>query len=128
MKTLLLCLMLITAFTCFAEQQSACNDCSFVGTVIDSETGKPMPDVVIIAKSTSATGQQKVITDEQGQFNIPQLPSGTYTLHFQKNNYKPLEKRNLVVKKKASTLNIALTSANDNIDDYHSWLLKVDFL
>ena len=45
-----------------------------------------MADVIIVAKSL--TGEQKVITNEKGQFVIPSIPDGTYTLRFEKNNYK----------------------------------------
>ncbi|MHA7628542.1 YfbK domain-containing protein [Corallococcus sp. M7] len=60
-----------------------------IGTVIDTETKKPLPDVVITATSPSLVGDQTVVTDSQGNYRIPQLPSGTYTLRFEKEDFKP---------------------------------------
>ena len=84
-----------------------------------------MADVVIVAKSVTA--EQKVITDQKGQFVIPSIPDGTYTLRFEKNNYKSVEKKNLVVKNNTAKMNVQL-SVDDKEEDYHNWLLKVDFL
>jgi len=84
-----------------------------------------MADVIIVAKSL--TGEQKVITNEKGQFVIPSIPDGTYTLRFEKNNYKAVEKKNVVVKNISAKMNVQLL-VDDRDDDYHNWLLKIDFL
>ncbi len=54
-----------------------------VGTVTDIETKKPLPDVVVTATSPSLVGEQTVVTDANGDYRIPQLPAGTYTLRFE---------------------------------------------
>ena len=120
---LLLCLFGTFSSACFASG----NDCSFTGTVVDATSGKPMADVVIVAKGITISNEQKVITDEQGQFTIPSLPAGKYTLRFEKNNYKPVEKKNLIVKKNPAKLNVELL-LEENLEDHHNWLLRIDFL
>jgi len=125
MKTplLLSILFIIFSCTCFASEKNPCS--SFSGIVVDASSGKPMADVVIVAKST--TGEQKVVTNEKGQFVIPSIPDGTYTLRFEKNNYKAVEKRNVVVKNNSAKVNVQLL-VDEKEDDYHNWLLKIDFL
>ena len=124
MKALLLLLILGTfSSLCFASG----NECSFTGTVIDATSGKPMADVVIVAKGTALINEQKVKTDEQGQFTIPSLPEGKYTLRFEKNNYKPVEKKNLVVKRNPAKLNVELL-LEENQEDHHNCLLRIEFL
>ncbi len=124
MKTLLLIYILGTfSSICFASG----NDCSFTGTVLDAASRKPMADVTIVAKGAALNNEQKVVTDEQGQFTIP-LPAGTYTLRFEKNNYKPVEKKNFIVKKNPAKLNIELLLDENKEEDHHNWLLRIDFL
>ncbi|WP_375761743.1 von Willebrand factor type A domain-containing protein [Corallococcus exercitus] len=60
-----------------------------IGTVIATETKKPLADVVVTATSPSLQGEQTVVTDAQGNYRIPQLPAGHYTLRFEKESYKP---------------------------------------
>nr|WP_223646548.1 von Willebrand factor type A domain-containing protein [Corallococcus sp. EGB] len=60
-----------------------------IGTVIDTETKKPLADVVVTATSPSLVGEQTVVTDANGNFRIPQLPVGTYTVRFERESYKP---------------------------------------
>ncbi|AFE10895.1 von Willebrand factor type A domain-containing protein [Corallococcus coralloides DSM 2259] len=59
------------------------------GTVIDVETRKPIADVVVSATSPSLQGEQTVVTDAQGNYRIPRIPAGTYTVRFEKEEYKP---------------------------------------
>jgi len=127
MKTLLLsCLFASLSAISFASEKNPCSDYAFSGIVIDG-SGKPMADVIIVAKSS--VGQQKVVTDEQGQFKISCLPEGTYTLRFEKNNYKPVEKKNMVVaKNNSSKLNVQLLPDEAKDENSHSWLLKIDFM
>ena len=57
---------------------------TIVGTVVGAGDKKPAADVVVTATSPNLQGEQVVVTDEQGQYRIPQLPPGTYTLRFEK--------------------------------------------
>ncbi|NBD07860.1 TonB-dependent receptor [Corallococcus silvisoli] len=60
-----------------------------IGTVLNTEDKKPAADVVVTATSPNLQGEQTVVTDAQGNYRIPQLPPGTYTLRFEKETFKP---------------------------------------
>ncbi|WNG17885.1 von Willebrand factor type A domain-containing protein [Cystobacter fuscus] len=64
-------------------------DSVIVGAVVSAESKKPLPDVVVTARSPNLQGEQTVVTDSQGQYRIPQLPPGVYTLRFDKEAFKP---------------------------------------
>nr|WP_242594175.1 von Willebrand factor type A domain-containing protein [Corallococcus exiguus] len=66
-----------------------------IGTVIDTETKKPLQDVVVTATSPSLQGEQTVVTDVHGNYRIPQLPTGTYTLRFEREAFRPLARPEL---------------------------------
>lgn len=63
-----------------------------VGTVVSADGKKPVGDVVVTATSPNLQGEQTVVTDEQGQYRIPQLPPGTYSLRFEKDGFKPFNR------------------------------------
>jgi hypothetical protein len=125
---LLLCTFGTLGSMCFANEKRLCSDCSFTGIVVDATSKKPMAHVIIVARAASSNNEEKVVTDEQGQYSIPSLPAGTYTLRFEKSNYRPLEKKNVVVKNNSSKLNVELLVNENREEDHHNWLLKIDFL
>ncbi|MBN8228801.1 von Willebrand factor type A domain-containing protein [Corallococcus macrosporus] len=59
-----------------------------IGTVIDVVSRKPVPDVVVTATSPRMQGEQTVVADAQGNYRIPQLPAGTYTVRFEREGFK----------------------------------------
>ena len=129
MKSITIFLLLISSNCfCFGNEQKACSDCSFSGIVTEAGTKKPLADVTIIARSNMLMNEQKFVTDELGQYKIPTLPAGTYSLSFEKDNFKPVEKKNIVVKKAANKINIELAEDVEAIEDQHNWLLRSDFL
>ncbi|HZI02923.1 MAG TPA: carboxypeptidase-like regulatory domain-containing protein, partial [Archangium sp.] len=65
---------------------------TFIGTVSNSETDKPIPDVVVIATSPALEGERLVVTDAQGQYRIPDLPPGLYTLRFDRESFRPFSR------------------------------------
>jgi len=62
---------------------------AIIGTVIDAQSRQPVADVVVTATSPDVRGEQTVVTDAQGSYRVPALPSGGYTLRFEKEQYKP---------------------------------------
>ncbi|QRN95262.1 TonB-dependent receptor [Archangium violaceum] len=67
-------------------------DSVIVGQVVSADSKKPVGDVVITATSPNLQGEQVVVTDAQGQYRIPQLPPGVYTLRFDKESFKPFSR------------------------------------
>jgi hypothetical protein len=43
-------------------------------------------------------GSQEVITDAGGTYRLPQLPSGVYTLRYEKESYKPFSRAGITVR------------------------------
>lgn len=100
-------------------------DCSFSGTVVDAASKKPVANVTIVARGIKRI--QKFITNEQGQFRIPVSADSTYTFTFEKSDYKPVEKKNIVIKDNAANVSIELLQKENGIENHHNWLLKVNF-
>ncbi|APR81343.1 Hypothetical protein A7982_06690 [Minicystis rosea] len=59
-----------------------------VGTVRDAATHKPLVDVTVSVTSPSLQGEQTVVTDATGQYRIPNLPPGTYTLRLEADGHR----------------------------------------
>jgi hypothetical protein len=87
---LILCL---TASPALAQGTSV-----ILGTVVDTTSKRPVADVAVTATSPSLQGEQTVVTDASGQYRIPQLPSGVYTLRFEAGSYKPYARENITVR------------------------------
>lgn len=129
MKNIFICLLFLSCTQiCFATETKSCSGCAFSGTVVDANTKKPVADVMVIARGQESGDEQKFTTDQYGQYKIPSLPAGTYTIRFEKSNYKPVEKRNMAVKKlsQSAKLNIELILNEDEggEEDHHNWLPK----
>jgi outer membrane receptor protein involved in Fe transport len=65
------------------------NTSVLTGTVLDANSKKPVPDVVVTATSPSLQGEQVAVTDATGLYRLPQLPPGVYTLRFEKEAFQP---------------------------------------
>ena len=59
------------------------------GTVRDAASKAPVADTVVTVTSPSLQGEQTVVTDGSGQYRIPNLPPGVYTLRLDKDAYRP---------------------------------------
>jgi len=80
-----------------------------VGSVVDASTKKPVADVVVTATSPQLQGEQVVVTDAGGNYRIPQLNAGTYTLRFEKESYKPYSRSGIELRAESTIrLNIEL--------------------
>ena len=78
----------------FAQQGAAVA----IGKVTDASTKKPVPDVLVTLSSPSLQGEQAVVTDASGQYRIPALPSGEYTLRLDKESFKPYSRGKIVLR------------------------------
>jgi hypothetical protein len=60
-----------------------------IGTVRDGATRAPVADAVVTVTSPSIQGEQTVVTDASGQYRIPNLPPGIYTVRLDRDGYRP---------------------------------------
>jgi len=131
MKNIVICfLLVICTQLCYATENKSISGSIFSGTVVDASTKKPVADVLIIAHGQETGDDQKFTTDQHGQYKIPSLPVGTYTLRFEKMNYKPVEKRNVSVKKTSvnTKLNVELLNEDESDEDHHSWQPRYEII
>ncbi|MCP3141756.1 carboxypeptidase-like regulatory domain-containing protein [Pyxidicoccus xibeiensis] len=87
MKTLLrgplLCALLLSTASAAADSTA-----TFIGTVTEDASGKPLADVVVTATAPTLEHEQTVVTDAQGNYRIPGLPQGVYTLRFEREGFE----------------------------------------
>jgi outer membrane receptor protein involved in Fe transport len=89
------CTLALVPVSAIAQSGSVITGGVLTGTVVDASTRAPVPNVVVTATSPGLQGEQVVLTDETGTYRVPQLPSGTYTLRFEREGYKPLAKEGI---------------------------------
>ncbi|MFP2962102.1 mucoidy inhibitor MuiA family protein [Myxococcus sp. 1LA] len=68
---------------------------TILGTIIDVQSRKVLPDVVITATAPSLKGEHVTITNAKGEYLIPELPAGLYTLRFEREGSKPYERSHI---------------------------------
>ncbi|HLK99992.1 MAG TPA: TonB-dependent receptor [Myxococcaceae bacterium] len=89
---------LMLALSLMASPALAQGTSVLFGTVTDTTTKRPIADVVVVATSPNLQGEQTVVTDNSGAYRLPQLPSGTYTLRFEREAFKPYLRENVTVR------------------------------
>src|SRR6266478_5442337 len=67
------------------------------GTVIHSDSKKPLKDVSVTAYLTSKK-EKVTLTDEDGNFAFDELKPGTYKFVFEKAGFKRITKEKVVIK------------------------------
>src|SRR3712207_5626155 len=90
---LLMLALCLTATPALAQGTSV-----LFGTVTDTTNKRPVADVVVTATSPNLQGEQTVVTDASGAYRIPQLPSGVYTLRFEREAFKPYSREGITVR------------------------------
>ena len=66
------------------------------GTVSDAQ-GALLPGVTVTATSPSLIGNEVAVTEAEGKYLFPALPSGTYTLTFALPGFKQVKRENIVL-------------------------------
>jgi outer membrane receptor protein involved in Fe transport len=66
-----------------------------VGTVTDANSHAPLEHVLVTAFSPALQGEQQVLTDATGEYRVPQLPPGTYTLRFEREDHQPFAREGI---------------------------------
>ena len=69
---------------------------SIIGTVSDS-SGAILPGVRVTATSPAMMGPQVAVSNEQGQYRFPSVPSGTYALKFELASFSTLTREGIIV-------------------------------
>jgi hypothetical protein len=83
------------------------------GTIIHSETKKPLKDVSITAYLVSKK-EKIALTDDEGGFAFDELKPGTYKFVFEKVGFKKITKEKVVIKTdEAFQMNIEMIENND---------------
>jgi hypothetical protein len=70
---------------------------SHVAGVVSDAQGAALPGAIVTATSPSLIGSQVVVTEANGTYRFPSLPSGTYTLTFELSGFQPLTRPNIVL-------------------------------
>jgi outer membrane receptor protein involved in Fe transport len=70
---------------------------SLSGQVVDAETQAPVPNAVVVAQGPALQGEQTVVTDSTGSFEISLLPAGVYAVVVQREGYNPFTETGLTV-------------------------------
>ena len=81
---------------------------SIKGNIVDEATAKPIAGVLITATSPHLPGEQVVQSDSSGNYNVPELPAGEYTLRFTMNDYKPYSQSHVKVTDHPVTVNVRM--------------------
>jgi len=91
----------------WASAQSAPTG-KFVGKVKDNQ-GLPLPGVAVEAESPKMVGKANTVTDESGNYRLFSLPSGTYTVTFTLQGFKPFKRDGIVLRlEQTITLDISM--------------------
>ncbi len=80
-------LLILVAATAFAQATSA----TLTGTVTSG--GSPLPGVTITVTSPALLGTRTVVTGNNGDYNIPALPPGDYTVKIGLEGMQPITKK-----------------------------------
>jgi len=65
------------------------NRSAIQGTLIDAQSRRKLADVVVTATSSSSDSEHLAVTDARGEYLLPALPPGDYSLRFEREEYKP---------------------------------------
>ena len=95
MKVYLRVLMFCALVAAFAAPALAQIDQGrLTGTVTDTQGGV-LPGVTVTAKSPALIGTRSVVSEADGKYSLPALPSGEYELTFELGGFQPFTRGNL---------------------------------
>ncbi len=87
----------VLSLTLFAATASAqIGQGTLTGVVTDPQ-GQVLPGVTVTATSTALIGTRTAVTETDGRFRFPALPSGFYKLKFDLSGFSTLERDNIQV-------------------------------
>ena len=80
----------------FSASASAQTTGSINGTITDN-TGAVLPGVRVTATSPAMMGTQVAVSNEQGVYRFPALPTGTYALKFELSGFATVNREGIIV-------------------------------
>ncbi|MFP2932191.1 von Willebrand factor type A domain-containing protein [Pyxidicoccus sp. 3LG] len=90
---------------------------TFHGTVVARADLRPLAGVRVTAISPALKAEQSVMTDAQGNYHLPQLPPGVYSLRFEKESFQPFTRAEVPLKPGATVrVDMELASADITVD------------
>lgn len=100
--------MLALAFPLTAFAQSTAPQGSLMGVVLDAATQKPLEGATVTARGAQLVGEQSVVTDATGFFEMTMLPSGIYSLTVSRDGYKTFEPGGLDIRTRRVRVKLSL--------------------
>src|SRR5579871_2478511 len=92
-KLLLLCLFVLLLGSClFAQQTTA----TLLGTITDS-TGAVVPNAKVTVTQDSTSLTRETVTGTQGDYRVPFLPPGTYTMKVEAKGFATVQQKGIVL-------------------------------
>ncbi|MFY0686401.1 MAG: TonB-dependent receptor [Cyclobacteriaceae bacterium] len=80
------------------------------GTLIDEATGEPIPFATIALVDEAGQTKDGTIADENGQFSLKSIPSGTYTANISFIGYESMDKSGLIFTGKGESIDLGEVS------------------
>src|SRR3954463_15341021 len=108
MRTWLLAAVALFAVAALASAQTT--NGTITGHVADSQ-GLALPGVTVNATSPNLQGARTVVSSENGDFVLPLLPSGTYTLSFELSGFQTVNKTATLAPTQTLPINASLGPA-----------------
>ncbi len=97
MKKAVAILVVLCSFAVVAQAAAQTANGSLRGTVRD-EQGGVLPGVTVTARSPQALSPGVAVTDDTGEFRIPNLPPGTYTLTAELAGFAPFNLEGILLR------------------------------
>src|SRR5262245_18663403 len=64
---------------------------------VEDQNGASIPKVSITIQNTATSVERQTTTSESGEFTVPLLPPGNYTVTGRHNGFTPIEVRNVIL-------------------------------
>jgi len=81
---------------------------SLAGVVLDAASQNPLEGALVVAHSTTLMGEQSVVTDETGAFEMTFLPPGSYGLVIKRDGFQTFSPESLQLKGRRVKIRLAL--------------------
>src|SRR5262245_56568258 len=108
MRTITTWLLCAAAFVAAAATASAQSTTGTIqGRIIDSQ-GLALPGVTVTVSSPNLQGVRAVVSSENGDYVVAQLPSGTYTVVFELSGFEKITKTTAVAPTQVVPINATM--------------------